>query len=182
MKDGDDARPFSPILSLPSTLEPGSNSSADSEELELSDSEIAFLSEFIDPTYLDKEAIAKINSRFCDDSSVQLKNFLNSEISKKIFEITKKADTEDLLGEYILFFCLVDALNFYHRDYFLRHSFLEPCSDNMLVLFISSTRTYSILAFLSFLFFFYHYQVLFFVFYSCGLPFYYFLFLFFLSF
>ena len=46
----------------------------------------------------DKKAIAKINSRFCDDSSVQLKNFLNSEISRKIFETIKKADSDDLLG------------------------------------------------------------------------------------
>jgi Oxoglutarate and iron-dependent oxygenase degradation C-term len=98
MRDGDDARPFSPILSLPPTSELGPDSSVDSEELELSDSETAFLGEFIDPTYLDKKAIAEINSRFCDDSSVQLKNFLNNEISKKIFETTKKADTEDLLG------------------------------------------------------------------------------------
>lgn len=99
MKDGDDARPFSPILSLPPTAsEPGPDSNTDSEELELSDSDTAFLSAFIDPTYLDKKAIAKINSRFCDDSSVQLKNFLNSEISRKIFETTKKADSDDLLG------------------------------------------------------------------------------------
>lgn len=98
MKDGDDARPFTPIISLPTTSEPGPDSSTNSEELELSDSDIAFLSEFVDPTYLDQKAITKINSRFCDDSSVQLKSFLNSEISRKIFDTTKIADCEDLLG------------------------------------------------------------------------------------
>ena len=106
MKDGDDARPFSPIHSIsPIPSEPGPDSNADSEDLELSDSDVKFLTEFIDPTYLDKTAIAKINARFCDDSSVQLKNFLNSEVSKRIFNSTKKADSEDLLGVdfYILF-------------------------------------------------------------------------------
>ena len=91
MKEGDDPRPFIPIATTSSTSESDG-------ELELLDSDIAFLSNYLDATYLDSIAIGKINNQFCDDSSVQLKNFLRSDIAEKIFSSTKTADSDDKLG------------------------------------------------------------------------------------
>jgi hypothetical protein len=50
-------------------------------------------------TYLQDSAMAKINNQFCDDSSVQLKNFLKEDISQQIFQATGDADKNDSLGE-----------------------------------------------------------------------------------
>ena len=92
MKEGDDPRPFIPITTTsPSTTE-------NNADLELSDSDTAFLSNYLDATYLDPSAMLKINNQFCDDSSVQLKNFLKSDIAEKIFHTTKTADFDDKLG------------------------------------------------------------------------------------
>ena len=92
MKEGDDPRPFIPIVTT------SSSTSKSDEELELLDSDIAFLSNYLDTTYLDSTAIGKINNQFCDDSSVQLKNFLKADIAEKIFRSTKTADSDDKLG------------------------------------------------------------------------------------
>ena len=92
MKEGDDPRPFIPIVTT------SSSTSESDEELELLDSDIAFLSNYLDTTYLDSIAIGKINNQFCDDSSVQLKNFLKADIAEKIFRSTKTADSDDKLG------------------------------------------------------------------------------------
>ena len=92
MKEGDDPRPFIPIATT------SSSTSESDGELELLDSDIAFLSNYLDTTYLDPIAIGKINNQFCDDSSVQLKNFLKSDIAEKIFRCTKTADSDDKLG------------------------------------------------------------------------------------
>lgn len=94
MKEGDDPRPFIPITSTPSTT----TTTDPIVELELSDSDIAFLGNYLDATYLDSGAIQKINNQFCDDSSVQLKNFLKSDIAEKIFQSTKATDFDDKLG------------------------------------------------------------------------------------
>lgn len=94
MKEGDDPRPFIPITSTPSTT----ITTDPDVELELLDSDVAFLGKYLDATYLDSGAIQKINNQFCDDSSVQLKNFLKSDIAEKIFQSTKATDFDDKLG------------------------------------------------------------------------------------
>ena len=69
-----------------------------SEKLKLTISDKEFLGKFIDLTYLDDGSIEKINNQFCDDSSVQLKNFLKKSLADKISEVTKLADVNDELG------------------------------------------------------------------------------------
>ena len=68
------------------------------EKLKLTNSDKDFLGIFIDSTYLDDSSIEKINNQFCDDSSVQLKNFLKKNYAHKISEVTKLADVTDELG------------------------------------------------------------------------------------
>lgn len=70
---------------------------AGSEET-LSATEIEELSVYINEIYLQDGAIQKINNQFCDDSSVQLKNFLKVDVARVINETTHQADTRDNLG------------------------------------------------------------------------------------
>ena len=123
MKEGDESRPFTPIKpdtsSAPQIYEivtplteigkkkNGKNKKngkenekkgvPEYEKLSISDKEI--LGKYINPTYLSHRAIYNINSKFCEDSSVQLRDFLRTDISESILTATMKADKDDLLGK-----------------------------------------------------------------------------------
>mmetsp|Transcript_14009 Transcript_14009/g.46001 ORF Transcript_14009/g.46001 Transcript_14009/m.46001 type:complete len:567 (+) Transcript_14009:37-1737(+) len=56
------------------------------------------LSEWVSAEYLKNDAIADINARFCEDSSVQLRNFLRPEIAGPILDAAREADAADALG------------------------------------------------------------------------------------
>ena len=112
MAEGDEIRLFTAISSPPSSssisnnlpLSTGSgvlssHPSSSSPDLELSNSEKEILGNYINPTYLEKEAMKKINKQFCEDSSVQLKNFLRTDIANEIMEATVRVDKEELLGK-----------------------------------------------------------------------------------
>ena len=122
MKEGDESRPFTPVKpdtsSTPQIYEiitplteigkkkNGKNKNEninkekgvpEYEKLSISDKEI--LGKYINPTYLSHRAIYNINSKFCEDSSVQLRDFLRTDISESILKATMKADKDDLLGK-----------------------------------------------------------------------------------
>ena len=111
MAEGDETRLFTPISPPPSSslsnnlpLSTGddvipSRLSSSVQDLELSNSEKETLGKYINSTYLEKEAMKKINEQFCEDSSVQLKNFLRTDISNEIAEATMRVDKEELLGK-----------------------------------------------------------------------------------
>ena len=113
MAEGDEIRLFTAISSPPSSSSSISNNlplstgcgvlsshpSSSLPDLELSNSEKEILGNYINPTYLEKEAMKKINKQFCEDSSVQLKNFLRTDIANEIIEATVRVDKEELLGK-----------------------------------------------------------------------------------
>jgi prolyl 3-hydroxylase /prolyl 3,4-dihydroxylase len=51
-----------------------------------------YLKEFINPLYLKKSTIEQINDEFCENSSIQLGQFLNNEIAIRMTELTRDAD------------------------------------------------------------------------------------------
>ena len=66
---------------------------------DLSASDVRYLSEWINPAYLDEAAALKIRSRFEEEGSVQLQNFLNKECAGRIMHAIKSADMADGLGD-----------------------------------------------------------------------------------
>jgi len=66
------------------------------DECSLSESDKTFLSKFIQGTYLQPDSIQEIKKRFEDESSVQLREFLNDEFIEKMNKQISKEDDEDL--------------------------------------------------------------------------------------
>jgi hypothetical protein len=66
--------------------------------IQLSSSDIQFLSTFINKTYLDDASITTIRQRFENESSVLLRHFLNDEWSTKIQDASTKMDEKQKLG------------------------------------------------------------------------------------
>uniref|UniRef100_A0A7S3R425 Fe2OG dioxygenase domain-containing protein n=1 Tax=Dunaliella tertiolecta TaxID=3047 RepID=A0A7S3R425_DUNTE len=64
----------------------------------LSDDDLSFLIRFINPTYLSENAWSKIQEKFKEDGSVQLKGFLKKSLADKIGEAMAVEDAADKLG------------------------------------------------------------------------------------
>jgi len=64
----------------------------------LSDADRLFLSDFINETYLKKDAIDEIQKRFEEDSSVQLRHFIKSDLAIRISKACVAIDSKDKLG------------------------------------------------------------------------------------
>lgn len=72
--------------------------SSDSNQEELSNSDLHFLLKYINPTYLNPQSIVDIQEQFEEESCVQLRHFLNNEWASKIQGCIIDSDTKDNLG------------------------------------------------------------------------------------
>eukprot|EP01039_Chlorochromonas_danica_P008261 gene8261-9110_t len=64
----------------------------------LTEDDVRFLSSFISKPYLTKEGMENIAEQFCDDSSVQLHDFLVSDWAEKVRALIVQLDRQDGLG------------------------------------------------------------------------------------
>jgi hypothetical protein len=100
-KGEDDKSPFDP---LPSSAEnerkqAETKEGEDEEEnFELAAEEVEFLSKYISAAYLRPDMMKKMNEQFCEDSSVQLREFLRPDIAQPLTQLIAAHDAEDNLG------------------------------------------------------------------------------------
>ena len=71
---------------------------ADDSSLTLTEEDTAILALYINPQYLKPETIHSVNELFCEQSSLQLKDFLNVQIADKIKFLIDNTDQEENLG------------------------------------------------------------------------------------
>lgn len=64
----------------------------------LSPEDLNILKAYINPTYLDANAITKIHRKFCKESCVQLKDFIRPDLAKVVISAARKVDKIDKLG------------------------------------------------------------------------------------
>lgn len=64
----------------------------------LSREDIDFLKDFVNPAYLQESAWGRVVPHFERDGSVQLQNFLKTDLAEKILSLAATADSEDGLG------------------------------------------------------------------------------------
>lgn len=64
----------------------------------LSEEHISFLSEFLNPVYLQPRTLATLASRFVDESSLELHHFLNTQLAEKLSTGLAANDARDGLG------------------------------------------------------------------------------------
>jgi len=81
-----------------------------SSSSDLSKEDIEFLSEYINETYLQEKSLQDINDRFCEDSSIQLRHFLNEKWNTLISQKAKAQDDE--------FFSNISALQNRSNDFY----------------------------------------------------------------
>ena len=100
-KGEDDKSPFDP---LPTSAENEAKQQEeekeeeDEENFELAPEEIEFLSKYISAAYLRPDMMKKMNEQFCEDSSVQLREFLRADIAQPLTQLIAAHDAEDQLG------------------------------------------------------------------------------------
>lgn len=66
--------------------------------VELSEEQITFLSEFINPTYLQTRTMQALSSRFVEESSLELHSFLVSSLAEALGPRLQDLDSQDGLG------------------------------------------------------------------------------------
>ena len=112
MTKGDDLRPFSafthtsatetetaqPHRKKPRGISIGKGK-AKSNKSGIPGEDLAVLSEWINPMYLEAAAIKNINKQFCVDSSIQLRDFLRADLAIRLSAMIKQADEADSLGK-----------------------------------------------------------------------------------
>ena len=74
------------------------NNNNENENEELSKDDLLLLKQFINPIYLTKKCIKEINSQFCENSSLQLNDFLKSDLAHLINTCIITADHKDSIG------------------------------------------------------------------------------------
>lgn len=67
----------------------------DDDDITISDDDKAYLAKYVQSTYLKPESIKEIRSRFEEESSVQLREFLNEEWAEKMSKLLVREDKED---------------------------------------------------------------------------------------
>ncbi|KAI8609591.1 Oxoglutarate and iron-dependent oxygenase degradation C-term-domain-containing protein [Chytriomyces sp. MP71] len=65
------------------------------DDVPLTESEIAFLKPFINPSYLNPKVIQQANARFCEESSIQLASFLDPSLAAALSTSTQHQDVKD---------------------------------------------------------------------------------------
>ena len=65
---------------------------------ELTKDDFKLLKEFINPLYLTRKCIKDINIQFCENSSLQLNDFLKSDLAQLISTSIISTDHKDLIG------------------------------------------------------------------------------------
>ncbi|KNE58238.1 hypothetical protein AMAG_05048 [Allomyces macrogynus ATCC 38327] len=65
---------------------------------DLSDADRAYLAQFLHPQYLTPAAMTKMNDQFCDESSLQLRDFFKPEIASTLAPLLNQADARDRLA------------------------------------------------------------------------------------
>ena len=68
-------------------------------ELILSKTDLSYLEKYINKTYLKSDSMREIRKRFEEESSVQLRHFLNKEWEEKIKRLTSEKDKLDRVGK-----------------------------------------------------------------------------------
>ncbi|KAJ3239417.1 hypothetical protein HDU78_002846 [Chytriomyces hyalinus] len=76
-------------------MKSGNDEDDEEEGAPLTESEIAFLKPFINPSYLNPKVISQANDRFCEDSSIQLTSFLEPSLAAAISKATQSQDKKD---------------------------------------------------------------------------------------
>ncbi|KAF5842957.1 Oxoglutarate and iron-dependent oxygenase degradation C-term-domain-containing protein [Dunaliella salina] len=93
--------PFGPQGDGAGAREPGSSgqpSTSGDTHHHLSDDDLSFLIRYMNPTYLSESAWSKIQGKFKEDGSVQLKGFLKKSLADRIGEAMAAEDAADKLG------------------------------------------------------------------------------------
>lgn len=65
----------------------------------LSEEDVSFLQKYVNDTYLKSEVWKKIQAWFADEGSVQLQNFLKTDVADSLLDLIKKADRDDKVGK-----------------------------------------------------------------------------------
>ncbi|KDR84123.1 hypothetical protein GALMADRAFT_236792 [Galerina marginata CBS 339.88] len=68
-------------------------------DVTLSEDHIAFLSEFLNPVYLQPRTMKALSARFIEESSLELHSFLNIPLAEALEQRLRDVDTRDGLGE-----------------------------------------------------------------------------------
>ena len=71
----------------------------ENREIEMSDDDILYLANFLNPVYLVPKTLDDINKLFCKDSHVLLADILKPEIANRFKELVLEKDKTDLLGK-----------------------------------------------------------------------------------
>ncbi|KAF8165734.1 Oxoglutarate and iron-dependent oxygenase degradation C-term-domain-containing protein [Crassisporium funariophilum] len=68
-------------------------------DITLSEDHTAFLAEFLNPVYLQERTMKGLSARFVEESSLELRSFLNHELEKSLEPRLRELDSKDGLGE-----------------------------------------------------------------------------------
>lgn len=107
-KDAEKSDSRSSLQQIEAEMDTKENYSRYQTELEesatesLSEEDIAYLSSWMNPIYLNTEYLSKITEKFLDESAIQLKQILNEDFYKKIKVATLKADGQDRFTEAVM--------------------------------------------------------------------------------
>lgn len=74
------------------------NADNDNDLMPLSEEDITFLQQHVNKTYLKPDVWKKIQTWFADEGSVQLQNFLKTDVADGVLDLIKKADGDDKVG------------------------------------------------------------------------------------
>ncbi|KAL7751513.1 putative component of NuA3 histone acetyltransferase complex [Sorochytrium milnesiophthora] len=69
------------------------------ETEQLTSAETDFLAQYVNPQYLDSSNLAKINATFCEESSIQLAQFLHADLAGRLAPLLRAEDQADALAD-----------------------------------------------------------------------------------
>jgi hypothetical protein len=104
MSKGDLDLPFVPVSPVvfkdcPPDTDEDKTVEQELEEMKISQSDMNILKQYVNAEYLRPANMLKIRNNFIEDSSIQLRDFLNEDIEKLISEASHQTDAADQLGE-----------------------------------------------------------------------------------
>ncbi|KAG8470349.1 hypothetical protein KFE25_008770 [Diacronema lutheri] len=92
------AEPFEPLLLYAADAAEGVRPTGASLAQLLTGPERRLLERWLNPTYLEPKALAKIQAQFATHSCMQLRGFLRDDVAGRIAELTRAADASDAIG------------------------------------------------------------------------------------